>query len=358
MAKKSRVILPKGVHRVWAKTKYYYYHRSTKTKIVSDFGNRETASLEFLLELQQIEADYKQVQYEIKNKVGTLGFLIEEYKQSGRFRRLAPRSKEYYLSNLDYLDKINEMALITIDATFIRLLRNQTFKEKKRSFTNHLLAVMSAMFQYGIEYGYMTNNPRTGVKSVPKDKSQKAVIKNRAWSISEQSIILKTAKRHILLPVAISLYTGLRQGDVLNLHKNSIKDGWLEVETSKTKQIVKWPIHPDLQDILNIPHENNTVFVCVNSRGDKWTSDGFKTSFHRFKTDLLEKKLINKGLTFHGIRRTVATTLRQQGLSNEQIATALGHSSPETTNIYSKDVDLTETMAKVYSIFGAKKNEK
>ncbi len=49
--------------------------------------------------------------------------------------------------------------------------------------------------------------------------------------------------------------------------------------------------------------------------------------------------MIQPGLTFHGLRHTVATVLREAGVDRESIATWLGQESVEMAQHYSRGAD-------------------
>ena len=54
--------------------------------------------------------------------------------------------------------------------------------------------------------------------------------------------------------------------------------------------------------------------------------------------------MIAKGLTFHGLRHTVATELRELGYDTRTIADMLGQKSESMAAHYSRDADLHEKL--------------
>jgi integrase len=80
------------------------------------------------------------------------------------------------------------------------------------------------------------------------------------------------------VPVALVMFTGLRQGDVLALAKAATKDGLISRRTGKTGQIVSIPVHPDLAAILAKAPKHDAVTISTNLAGKPWTSDGFRAS--------------------------------------------------------------------------------
>jgi integrase len=67
-------------------------------------------------------------------------------------------------------------------------------------------------------------------------------------------------------------------------------------------------------------------------------------SFFKLIRDLEEKGAIESGLTFHGLRHTVATELRQLGYDNRTIADMLGQKTQAQADHYSAEADLEMKM--------------
>ncbi|MFT5867814.1 MAG: integrase [Gammaproteobacteria bacterium] len=108
----------------------------------------------------------------------------------------------------------------------------------------------------------------------------------------------------------------------------------------KTKQEVAIPIGPTLQAALDAAPAHDAVTILANSKGKPWTYNGFSTVWHRFKKGLEQDGLIEPGLTPKGLRHTVATTLREAGLEERQIADLLGQKTPAMARHYSRSANL------------------
>lgn len=102
----------------------------------------------------------------------------------------------------------------------------------------------------------------------------------------------------------------------------------------KIGEEVAIPESPTLQAALNRMSNHQAETVLSNSRGEAWTYNGFSTVWHRFRTALENEGLIEKGMTFKGLRHTVATTLREAGLDERRIADLLGQKTPSMARHY------------------------
>ena len=76
--------------------------------------------------------------------------------------------------------------------------------------------------------------------------------------------------------------------------------------------------------------------LCLNSQGDPWTESGFRASLRTFLKMLERDQAIAPGLTFHGLRHTVATVLADAGVEEETIAAWLGQRTVEMARHYSR----------------------
>jgi len=81
----------------------------------------------------------------------------------------------------------------------------------------------------------------------------------------------------------------------------------------------------------HLPGENALMLNQVGRRMQKWTFN------HRLKEIIKRtenKTLIEKQITLHHLRHSIATHLLERGMPVEQVRTFLGHSQLETTQIY------------------------
>ena len=88
------------------------------------------------------------------------------------------------------------------------------------------------------------------------------------------------------------------------------------------------------------------IRLCLNSRGQSWTLSGFSCSFRKALAALREKGLIGDGLTFHGLRHTVASELAEiPNVTEEDIAAVLGQKSSQMAAHYSREADRSRRTA-------------
>ena len=104
------------------------------------------------------------------------------------------------------------------------------------------------------------------------------------------------------------------------------------------------PVAEPLKLAIKFRRQSKVETICANSRGASWTSDGFKTSFFKFIRNLEKEGVVAPGLTFHGLRHTVATELRELGFDRRLIADMLGQRTESMALHYSQGADLQEKL--------------
>lgn len=335
----------KGIKRYQKKGVWYTYHRASGTKLERPFG---TAA--FFEELAKIEEGWKAKQ-ETGAKPGTLGMAIAVYKEkSARYQDLAPRSKDDYGKIFDYLKPLHDMPLGKIDSPFIAKLRDDTNMARKRRFANYVLSVLGVVMAYAREQGHIKgDNPVHGVQKIARPRGMPKA--NRPWSAIEREVILQSAPGYLQVPIALGMFCGMREGDVVKLPRNARQDGWIKWETNKAGTTAEWPVHPRLAAILD-RNRGDTMTMCANSMGQPWRSgNSFRSAFFKLVAKLNADGRVRAGITFHGLRHTVGDLLKEAGFSDEDIAVALGHRTTRMARHYSEGASRRRRMGGVVALF-------
>ncbi|WP_417814096.1 tyrosine-type recombinase/integrase [Thalassospira alkalitolerans] len=322
----------KGIKRVKAKGRWYFYHRATGKRIAA---KPNTAA--FAAEVAQLDEQAASIDAKTGTIKGTWGWLVENYRKSPEWLALADRTKKDYMRVFDYMERVKNEQLDTFTPPKMARLRDLTFQNRKRHFANYTIAVISLCWNWGKVKFELGPNPTDGVKGIKKPKSEPEV--NRPWTADELKTVLAFAPEHLRTVIALGAFTGLREGDVVRLPWSSYDGSAININQGKTNEPHWVPVQDVLKAILDVTPRKGTI-ICVNTRGKSWTGSGFRTSFrNQVILPLREAGQIGERLTFHGLRHTVGTALADAGADTRTIMAVLGHKTSAMSEKYSKHAD-------------------
>ena len=288
----------------------------------------------------------------------------ERYKSMLRLRILP------YLGNM-YIDKIQPMQLMYLyqelsNCTYSR--GNETRKLSSKTILEHH-RLLHSMFQQAVYWQMIAYNPASRVRP-PKSKKPCISFYDDAQTIA----LIKALEGEELkfrVIILLTIFTGLRRGEVLGLEWQDInfKNSSVTVrqsnqyvssigiytkdpKTETSYRTISIPISiikllkqykiKQLEQKIRIGNKwNNTNYLFVQWDGKPMHPDTITKWFRQFLED---KNLPH--ITFHGLRHTHATLLISQGLDVRTVSNRLGHAQTSTTlNIYAHSFAKMDTEA-------------
>ncbi len=326
----------KGLKRVTAKGRTYYYHRQTMKRIKAPFGTAE-----FILEVARINAALGK-----KTAVpGTLGMLIDAYRASPFWRDLRPSTRISYDRAFDVLKPVRAMPLVEFKPSWVAGFRDEVGEKRGRWMANNVRAVLSILAEFGREKELLAENPVKGTRRLRRDRTKPK--QNRPWSEAECRAVLDCAPAYLRVPIALAMFAGFRKGDVLKVTKAALQDGMINVLTAKREVAVAVPVHPTLAGVLGSAPAHASVTMAANSRGVPWTESGYNSSFIKFIRRLEGEQKVKPGLTMHGLRHTLGTRLREAGADLDDVRRLLGQQTLGMAQHYSENADRSEEARKI-----------
>ena len=143
---------------------------------------------------------------------------------------------------------------------------------------------------------------------------------------------------------AIMLYTGLRLGDACTLKWADIRHGMIHRVTAKTRKTVSFPVHTELQRILDeAPAAARRSYVCPETaalyeREPQDISNRIRKHFEACEISCVEDRAGGKRRISrygaHSFRHTFITLCARAGVPQGLVRQWVGHASEDVTRIY------------------------
>ena len=341
-ARRRLLDVPKGLKPVRRKLAtgevcIYWYHRATGKRLQAD-----PRTAEGMLEVAGLDERAKALSAASGAAQGTLAALWSAYahRDTPEWTTLKPRTRSDYQKVRDWLGPAAEKARVrSITSEQVLALRDKAFKAKGRRFANYVVSVLHILLGWGKLRGWVEHNAAHGVPSIRKPTGAKKV--NRAWTPEEVAAFADAAPTQLLVPFALGLFAGMRQGDALIVTWAAVAGFRLEWTAGKNGEECEAPITGPLRLVLDEARaaRGKAVQIAVNSYGQPWSQSGFRASFFKLVRRLVAEGKIKPGCTFHGLRHTIGAHAANDGHSDRKVAAAIGDRSPAMAQIYARDAD-------------------
>jgi integrase len=220
-------------------------------------------------------------------------------------------------------------------------LRDKASKARGRRFANYVVQVLRLTLEWGRKRGHCRDNPARDVDLIRKPSGEAKV--NRAWTMAEVNAFASVAPRQLLVPFALGLFAGMRQGDALIATWTAFDGACVRWIASKNNEACMAPVTGQFKTILDAARaaRGATVQIATTSTGSPWTASGFRASFFKLLARLKTAGAVGEGLTFHGLRHTIGTWAREAGESESRVAAGIGDRSTAMAAVYGRDADRT-----------------
>ena len=243
--------------------------------------------------------------------------LISAYRTSPEYCDLAASTRRDYERYLE----IVRVAWGSFDVAGLLPAHVLALRDKHRktpAAANGLIRTLSALVSWSVPRGYRTDNPCQHVRKLLIGEGWSP------WPWEMIELVRARGPAWMWQATALALYSGQRQGDVLEMTWASVKGGLLEVRQEKTGKNLVIPAHQGLLSVLSeVPR--SSVRILTSTRGTPWTPDGFRASWQKALKGPLSP-IREAKLVFHGLRKSAVVTLLEAGCSDAEVAAITGQS--------------------------------
>ncbi len=219
--------------------------------------------------------------------------------------------------------------------------RKQTVKA---ATVNREITFLKAACSKAVEWEMIPDNPMRGYRMEKEN--------NRRTRFLEDSEFFRlvNAAHPDLAPILImARYTGMRQGEILNLQWSDVdlKRGFAHLRQTKSGESREVPLSTVVVDMLSktlISERQGYIFRHISGdpiRDKKIPADGTAKLYargwlmHEFRKAVTRAGLADTDVVFHTLRHTFGSHAAMRGVDVQTIAAVLGHKTLRMTQRYS-----------------------
>lgn len=278
---------------------------------------------------------------------GTMNALAVAIYKSAEWSQLKPTTQSTYRGIIERLRRdYGDLFVSGLRPEHIRRMRDR--RKDTPTAANNLVKVLRWMLTFAVERGLRADNPAVGIKPLRIDSDGFHTWTETEISIFEARWPLGTRER---LAMDLLLYTAQRSGDVRQMGRQHVRDGFVSVVQQKTGARLDVPVHPALERSLEAVPPGQMMFI-VTAQGEPFTAKGFGNWFSEAcrKAGLLE-------CSAHGLRKSAATRLADAGCSEAQIMAVTGHQTTKEVQRYTRARDQRSLAADAMASIGGTQRE-
>jgi integrase len=281
----------------------------------------------------------------------TLKELTEKYEENFKHQPSFYNGKKRYLEN--FREHFGEdTRLANIRYVDLETYRNKLINTPIRWGTlrteaaiNREISCLHHILTKAVEWEMMEQSPFDKGKSLwLKENNQR----NRYLTEEEIDRLLEECKpvKHLYRVVKTALHTGMRRGEILSLKWEQIRNGFIYLKETKTKNPREIPVNDELEELFKeIRREQGLrfqkVFTYQPNQNSRWNpAKNLNVAAHkelkRFDTawrGALKRSGI-ENFTFHDLRHTFASHVLMRGGSLKDVQELLGHKNIKMTMRY------------------------
>jgi len=204
-----------------------------------------------------------------------------------------------------------------------------------KMITHHIYAIR-LFLNYHEQTGHIKENPISGLNFPSPDSKQREVLTTQ--EIKQLYEVTQDFKEKAILGLYYGCGLRRSEGAALDVKDIHFESSLLYVRKGKGGKRRVVPVNNkvlfDLKNYLykgRLGMPDETAFIC-NCAGKRMKGDKHNTTVKQ----LVSKAGIQKEITLHNLRHSIATHLLENGMSVEYVRDFLGHKHLESTQVYTR----------------------
>jgi integrase len=345
------------------------YLNPDKKRIRKTFSTKKEAVEERAARIHMMaNGEYGKFVEKKKDYTSTFGDLIKLYKENYQHQASYKTAKKHFIDKFKEHFK-EETLLSSIEYGHLKTYRNKlmnSFSMHGRPLTassvNSEMSCLRQMFEEAFEYNMIERNPFKDGKSLRLKVNNE---RDRFLTPEEARKLFNECPVHLQQIMECVLYTGMRRKEVLTLKWSQIRNGWIYLTDTKTRNTTRIPVSNELAKLFDrIKESQNTdkdnvidmkgnpvervgelseyVFT-FNGKPIREVKTGLKAACK--KAGIPYGRYVPNGITFHDLRHSYGSYLMEQGANFRATQELMGHKNPKMTQRYTHVADATKKQA-------------
>jgi integrase len=348
----------KGIHVVKkprkGKPPFWYVYATRGGPCIYRHEGRERPTLDATALRKLIAAHDAQI--ELK-RPETLATLIDEWRGSPEWKRLAASTKKTWGAALDAIEtKWGDIPLgVWSEPRMTRkILEWRDTRADKPRAADLGVQVLRALLKYGRLRGRVAINAADGIPQLYRGGNRAEIIWTDADLEAFGAASADLGREYVFDGARLASLTGLRRDDLISLTWDEISDAAIIKRAAKIsrgkRRTVTVPRLPELDVLLKElrarSRKEGVRTVLVNSRGRPWSGDAFTHALSEVRDRVgifhTGDDGVRRDKHIHDLRGTFCTKLIKAGLEDQEVAEVMGWSPEQVRGIRRSYVDRNE----------------
>lgn len=242
------------------------------------------------------------------------------------------------ITDIDYIEQ--QQVIAFYEWLHVRPLKRRSGALSEAMISQYVYALRT-FFSWAQVTGQLDYNPVSAMKFKQAGKGTRQPL--TTGEVGQLFEAAGTLKERALLHLFYSCGLRRSEGEALNIRDIHFRDQLLYVREGKgaRRRVVPLTdrVAADMEAYYLQERCNSSVkkvqdeeAFMLNQRGGRLRGDGYIKILNRLK----DKAGIDKEITLHHLRHSIATHLLQSGMSMEYVRDFLGHQHLESTQVYAK----------------------
>jgi integrase len=267
-----------------------------------------------------------------RDATGTFSALIASRYQSAKFKQYTPGTRRTYRSDAERFRAKHGRKLVVdleprhVEAWMDALADTPAAANKLRQFLRQLM-------KHAKKIGLRRDNPMLETEKL-KPKNPDGYPQWEHWHLAQFRARWPIGSKP-RLALELLLCTAARRSDAVRLGPQDIHGGAIRFRAQKTGEPVGIPISAELREALEAMPVRPLRTFLATQYGKPFTGGGFYNWF----TERAREAGIPKGLGVHGLRKSAACHLAEQGYTVPEIAALGGWKTLALVQHYTRGVD-------------------